>query len=110
MLSKTLKAAAGKVFDPLAKILGQIGVKPNHITVTGVALTMYAAWLLYHQNVYHAFLVGMIACLFDGADGLVARATKTSSLRGGYLDATLDRTPHCVDLLDQKKDLTEGFS
>ena len=96
MLSNTLKAAAGKVFDPLAKILGQIGVKPNHITVTGVALTMYAAWLLYHQNVYHAFLVGMIACLFDGADGLVARATKTSSLRGGYLDATLDRYADCI--------------
>ena len=90
MLSKTLKNAAGKLFDPLAKILGKFGVKPNHITVSGVVLTLYAAFLLYGQNIYYAFLVGMIASLFDGADGLVARATKTNSIRGGYLDATLD--------------------
>ena len=36
-----------------------------------------------------------IASLFDGADGLVARATKTTSIRGGYLDATLDRYADC---------------
>ena len=96
MLSKTLKTAAGKLFDPLAKGLGRFGVKPNHITISGVALTMYAALLLYNQNIYYAFLVGMIASLFDGADGLVARATKTSSVRGGYLDATLDRYADCI--------------
>ena len=96
MLSKTLKTAAGKLFDPLAKGLGKFGVKPNHITISGVALTMYAALLLYDQNIYYAFLVGMIASLFDGADGLVARATKTSSVRGGYLDATLDRYADCI--------------
>ena len=52
MLSKTLKAAAGKLFDPLAKGLGKFGIKPNHITISGVALTMYAALLLYDQNIY----------------------------------------------------------
>ena len=96
MLSKTLKNAAGKLFDPLAKVLGKIGIKPNHITISGVVLTIYAAWLLYGQNIYYAFLVGMIASLFDGADGLVARATKTTSIRGGYLDATLDRYADCI--------------
>ena len=59
-------------------------------------MTIYAAWLLYNQNIYYAFLVGMIASLFDGADGLVARATKTTSIRGGYLDATLDRYADCI--------------
>ena len=96
MLSKTLKNAAGKLFDPLAKVLGKIGIKPNHITIAGVVLTTYAAWLLYGQNIYYAFIVGMIASLFDGADGLVARATKTTSIRGGYLDATLDRYADCI--------------
>ena len=96
MLSKTLKTAAGKLLDPLGKGLGQIGIKPNHITIMGLVLTFYAAWLLYNQKIYEAFLVGLIAALFDGADGLVARATKTSSIRGGYLDATLDRYADCV--------------
>ena len=95
MLSKTLKTAAGKLLDPLGKGLGKIGIKPNHITVMGLILTFYAAWLLYNQNIYEAFAIGLIASLFDGADGLVARATKTTSIRGGYLDATLDRYADC---------------
>ena len=99
MLSKTLKNAAGKLFDPLAKVLGKIGIKPNHVTIAGVVLTIYAAWLLYGQNIYYAFIVGMIASLFDGVDGLVARATKTTSIRGGYLDATLDRYADCIAFL-----------
>ena len=84
MLSKTLKTAAGKLLDPVGKGLGKIGVKPNHITVMGLMLTIYAAWLLYNQNIYEAFAIGLMASLFDGADGLVARATKTTSIRGGY--------------------------
>ncbi len=95
MLSKTLKTAAGKFLEPLGKGLGKIGIKPNHITVMGLILTFYAAWLLYNQNIYEAFAIGLIASLFDGADGLVARATKTTSIRGGYLDATLDRYADC---------------
>ena len=96
MLSKTLKKAAGKILEPLGKGLGKLGIKPNHITIMGVILTFYAAWLLHNQNIYYAFLIGMVACLFDGADGLVARATKTTSIRGGYLDATLDRYADCI--------------
>ncbi|MFL2944974.1 MAG: CDP-alcohol phosphatidyltransferase family protein [Candidatus Poseidoniales archaeon] len=95
MLSKTLKTAAGKFLEPLGKGLGKLGIKPNHITVMGLILTFYAAWLLYNQNIYEAFAIGLIASLFDGADGLVARATKTTSIRGGYLDATLDRYADC---------------
>ena len=95
MLSKTLKTVAGKFLDPLGKGLGKLGIKPNHITVMGLILTFYAAWLLYNQNIYEAFAIGLVASLFDGADGLVARATKTTSIRGGYLDATLDRYADC---------------
>ena len=96
MLSKTLKTAAGKLLDPVGKGLGKIGVKPNHITVMGLMLTIYAAWFLYNQNIYEAFAIGLMASLFDVADGLVARATKTTSIRGGYLDATLDRYADCI--------------
>ena len=96
MLSKTLKTLAGKLLDPLGKGLGKIGIRPNHITIMGLILTFYASFLLYNQNIYYAFLLGLIASLFDGADGLVARATKTTSVRGGYLDATLDRYADCI--------------
>ena len=96
MLSRTLKNQAGKALDPIGKTIGRLGIRPNHITIAGLILTFYAAWLLYNKDIYYAFLVGLIASLFDGADGLVARSTGTSSIRGGYLDAVIDRYADCV--------------
>ena len=96
MLSKTLKKSAGKVLEPLGKAIGKLGIKPNHITIAGLVLTLLAAWFLCNKEIYYAFSIGLIACLFDGADGLVARSTGTSSIKGGYLDAVIDRYADCV--------------
>ena len=96
MLSKTLKKSAGRALEPLGKAIGKLGIRPNHITIAGLVLTFYAAWFLYNKEIYYAFLIGLIACLFDGADGLVARATGTSSIKGGYLDAVIDRYADCI--------------
>jgi len=96
MLSKTLKKSAGRALEPLGKAIGKLGIKPNHITIAGLVLTFYAAWFLYNKEIYYAFLIGLIACLFDGADGLVARSTGTSSIKGGYLDAVIDRYADCI--------------
>ena len=96
MLSKTLKERAGKALDPIGKAIGKLGIKPHHITIAGLILTFYAAWFLYNKEIYYAFLIGFIASLFDGADGLVARSTGTGSIKGGYLDAVIDRYADCV--------------
>ena len=96
MLSKTLKKRAGRALEPLGKTIGKLGIKPNHITIAGFILTFYAAWFLYNKEIYCAFLIGLIACLFDGADGLVARSTGTNSIKGGYLDAVIDRYADCI--------------
>jgi len=101
MLSKTLKKSAGRALEPLGKAIGKLGIRPNHITIAGLILTFYAAWFLYQNrdgepDIYYAFLIGLIACLFDGADGLVARSTGTSSIKGGYLDAVIDRYADCI--------------
>ena len=96
MLSKTLKKSAGRALEPLGKAIGKLGIRPNHITIAGLVLTFYAAWFLYNKEIYYAFLIGLIACLFDGADGLVARSTGTSSIKGGYLDAVIDRYADCI--------------
>ena len=101
MLSKTLKKNAGRALEPLGKAIGKLGIRPNHITIAGLVLTFCAAWFLYKNradepDIYYAFLIGLIACLFDGADGLVARSTGTSSIKGGYLDAVIDRYADCI--------------
>ena len=96
MLSKTLKNSAERLLKPMAIFIGKLGIKPNHITVMGLFLTFGAAWFIYNKEIYFGFLIGLMASLFDGADGLVARATGTSSKRGGYLDAVLDRYADCI--------------
>jgi len=101
MLSKTLKESAGRALEPLGEGIGKLGIKPNHITIAGLFLTFCAAWFLFHNrddepDIYYAFLIGLIASLFDGADGLVARSTGTSSIKGGYLDAVIDRYADCI--------------
>ena len=96
MLSKTLKNIAERLLKPMAVVIGKMGIKPNHITVMGLLLTFWASWFIYNKDIYFAFLIGLLASLFDGADGLVARATGTSSKRGGYLDAVLDRYADCL--------------
>ena len=96
MLSKTLKNTAERLLKPVAVIIGKMGIKPNHITVMGLLLTFWASWFIYSKDIYFAFLIGLLASLFDGADGLVARVTKTSSKKGGYLDAVLDRYADCI--------------
>jgi len=96
MLSKTLKKKAGEVLEPIGKLIGKIGIKPNHISITSLFVTLYAAWFLYNQDIFYAFIIGLVACLLDGADGLVARSTGTTSIRGGYLDAVIDRYVDCI--------------
>ena len=96
MLSKSLKNSAERLLKPVALIIGKLGIKPNHITAMGLLLTFWAAWFIYNQEIYFAFLIGFIASLCDGADGLVARVTGTSSKKGGYLDAVIDRYADCI--------------
>ena len=96
MLSKPLKNSAERLLKPVALIIGKLGIKPNHITVMGLLLTFWAAWFIYNKEIYFAFLIGLIASLCDGADGLVARVTGTSSKKGGYLDAVIDRYADCI--------------
>ncbi len=55
MLSKTLKNSAEHLLKPVAKIMGKLGIKPNHITVMGLILTFWAAWFLYNKEIYLAF-------------------------------------------------------
>jgi phosphatidylglycerophosphate synthase len=98
MFSNELKLITGKTLEPLGRAFGRLGISANHITVASFFLTFYVAWLIYNQEIYPAFFFGLILALFDGLDGLIARSTGTSSVRGGYLDSFVDRYADCVVL------------
>lgn len=74
----------------LAQPLIKQEVSANQITLTGFVIGMLAALAL-ASGCYYLGLIGIVLNrILDGLDGVVARATNTSSDAGGYLDIVLD--------------------
>lgn len=105
--------AIGAVFvwarTALARGLVRLGVRPNHITVAGFGITLFAAVCFVAGAGHHAPYEGPVpgvfpslwplaAALFlllagacDMLDGAVARQGNSGTPFGGVLDSTLDR-------------------
>jgi phosphatidylglycerophosphate synthase len=68
------------------------GVTPNAITTVALALGLIAAWLfaLGGSAADLGALLFILACLFDHADGELARMTGRTSTFGHYYDLTAD--------------------
>lgn len=91
MLERLFGAAFKRVIVPIGKALARIGLTANAVTVLGFLATLASAYVIATGNHITAGLVLVAAALFDTLDGVVARATGTSSKRGAFLDSTLDR-------------------
>ena len=85
------KDRARSIFVPLAKSLAKRGVKPDHLTYLGLALSLLAALLLGRGDLLSAAFVIGLAGLCDILDGDVARETGKVTPFGAFLDSTLDR-------------------
>ena len=83
-----------KVRRNLELIAGRLawrGVSPNHLTVSGLALSGIAALSYgYRENILAAVFLALGGVL-DALDGAVARAVGGVTKAGGVLDSTLDR-------------------
>lgn len=79
------------IFRPLAGVLAKRGLKPDHLTIAGLAFSVLAALLLSRGDFLGAALLLGLSGLCDMMDGDVARATGTSTTFGAFLDSTLDR-------------------
>ena len=92
MLGQHGRGLTKALFTRPALALARIGVTPNMLTVTGTVLTVAVAVTTLPQG---RFLpgVGLLALVVvaDSFDGILARATGTSSVFGAFLDSTLDR-------------------
>ena len=89
-----------KQFENLAKKavapLGKLGILPNHITVAGLLVAIYVAWLYAKWdgkqiNLVYAGLLIIISGLLDAIDGVLARTTGNVTRFGGFFDSVLDR-------------------
>ena len=66
-------------------------IHPNTLTLIGVLINVGAAWALGYQHFRWAFVIMMIANIFDFIDGKVAHELQLQSQFGAFWDSTLDR-------------------
>lgn len=86
------------VIHPLSRALLPIAVKlripPNAISIAGIGFGLAAAWAYFHYETPAMALAGFAAMLawhvFDGLDGMTARATGRTSEFGRFLDGFCD--------------------
>jgi CDP-diacylglycerol--glycerol-3-phosphate 3-phosphatidyltransferase len=91
----TVTGAIGAVcMFPLRAIINTcvaLRIHPNTLTLIGVIINIGAAWALGYNLFMLAFVVMILANIFDFIDGKVAHQLDLQSQFGAFWDSTLDR-------------------
>lgn len=77
--------------DPVARGLGRIGVRPNHITLFSLLLAIATGLCLAQGRFMLGFWIFFAAIACDLIDGVVARSQNAQSKAGALLDSWIDR-------------------
>jgi CDP-diacylglycerol---glycerol-3-phosphate 3-phosphatidyltransferase len=88
----------GVLLDAIVRMLALTRINPNVLTVMGLVVNTYAAFLFGYatgENQRRMFLYAGLVIIgsgfFDLVDGRVARASNQVSLFGGFFDSVVDR-------------------
>jgi len=94
-MKTTFTGAVGAIcMYPLRAIINlcvRLRIHPNTLTLIGVIVNVAAAWALGFGRFMLAFVIMLVANIFDFIDGKVAQETDTVSRFGAFWDSTLDR-------------------
>ncbi len=90
--------ACGVLLDAIVRVLALTRINPNVLTLMGLAVNTYAAFLFGYANgenqrrlFFYAGLVIIGSGFFDLVDGRVARASNQVTRFGGFFDSVVDR-------------------
>jgi CDP-diacylglycerol---glycerol-3-phosphate 3-phosphatidyltransferase len=93
------KASLTRLGDPVARALLRVHVRPNHLTVAGLGVSIVAAFALGQGRLRVGAVLLALAGLFDFFDGSLARLANSVSAFGAFLDSVVDRYSDLVVLL-----------
>lgn len=85
------KESARRILDPLIGLLARLGVTPDQVTLTGLALTFAASACLAVDRYPLATALLLVGSVCDALDGGLARRTGRGTRFGAFFDSTLDR-------------------
>ena len=96
VVSDSFRARVRSGVEPIARLLGHVGLTPNSLTLLGFGIAVIAAWTAAgHDWIAAGFLVAFGA-IFDLFDGALARATNAVSKLGAFMDSVFDRAGEAV--------------
>ena len=93
------KAPLHRFFYPVARLLFRLRVRPNHLTVLGLGVSIAAAYVFSVGRLRWGAALLAVAGLFDFFDGAVARLAGSDSDYGAFLDSVVDRYSDLAVLL-----------
>jgi len=92
---RTFTGIIGTIFSfPLRAIIRAcvaLRIHPNTLTLIGALVNVGAAWALAYNRFRLAFVIVLVANIFDMIDGKVAHLLNLQSEFGAFWDSTLDR-------------------
>jgi CDP-diacylglycerol--glycerol-3-phosphate 3-phosphatidyltransferase len=77
--------------DPIARFLNRIGIRPNTVTLMGLAGTIASAVLIALGHMTWAGILLLVMGPVDAMDGALARLRNEASDWGAFVDAVTDR-------------------
>ena len=93
------KASLTRLGDPVARALLRAHVRPNHLTMLGLGVSIVAACALAQGRLRVGAVLLALAGLFDFFDGSLARLANSVCAFGAFLDSVVDRYSDLVVLL-----------
>jgi len=85
--------------DPAGRTLFRLRLRPNHLTMIGLVISLFAAAAFIAGHLRSASLLLIAAGLCDLLDGSLARASGQVTAFGAFLDSVIDRYSDLVVLL-----------
>ena len=85
--------------DPVGRVLFRLRLRPNHLTVIGLGVSVLAAAAFCTAQIRTAGVLLLLAGLCDFFDGSLARASGQVTAFGAFLDSVIDRYSDLVVLL-----------
>jgi len=94
MISNWVRTWYSKLVDPFLKVLVQVSITANMLTIASMLIIMLAGILLASGKSILGACVLMFGAFLDGIDGELARVSNVKSSFGAFLDSICD---HCGD-------------
>jgi CDP-diacylglycerol--glycerol-3-phosphate 3-phosphatidyltransferase len=92
------RTAVDRAVRPAGRALRRTGLSPDHLTATGILLSVPAAWAIATGRLVLGLVVLIGSALPDLFDGSLAKASGRASRRGAFFDSVGDRVSDSIVL------------